>query len=34
MSSAAGFYQSILGFILVLLANFTVRKISAENALF
>ena len=34
MSSAAGFYQSILGFILVLLANFAVRKISAENALF
>ena len=34
MSSAAGFYQSIVGFILVLLANFTVRKISKENALF
>ena len=34
MSSAAGFYQSIVGFALVLLANFTVRKISKENALF
>ena len=34
MSSAAGFYQSIVGFVLVMLANFTVRKISKENALF
>lgn len=34
MSSAAGFYQSIVGFILVLLSNLAVRKISPENALF
>lgn len=34
MSSAAGFYQSVVGFLLVLLANWTVRKISKENALF
>jgi putative aldouronate transport system permease protein len=33
-SSAAGFYQSIVGFILVLLANGIVRKINRENALF
>lgn len=34
MSSAAGFYQSVVGCIVVLLANFTVRKISKEDALF
>ena len=34
MSAAAGFYQSIVGFILVLVANLVVRKISKENALF
>jgi len=35
MSSAAGFYQSIVGFILVLLANWGVKKIGGdENALF
>lgn len=34
MSSAAGFYQSVVGFILVLTANGIVRKISKENALF
>lgn len=34
MASAAGFYQSIVGFILVLSANAVVRKVSAENALF
>lgn len=34
MSSAAGFYQSIVGFILILGANLTVRKIDPENALF
>jgi putative aldouronate transport system permease protein len=33
-SSAAGFYQSIVGFILVLSANFIVRKLDKENALF
>lgn len=34
MSAAAGFYQSVVGFILVLLANWTVRKIDSDNALF
>ena len=34
MSAAAGFYQSIVGFILVLTANGIVRKVSSENALF
>ncbi len=34
MSSAAGFYQSIVGFILVMLSNLVVKKISPENALF
>lgn len=34
MSSAAGLYQSIVGFILVLLSNWIVRRKSKENALF
>ncbi|XEC95693.1 ABC transporter permease [Paenibacillus tarimensis] len=34
MSSAAGVYQSVVGFILVLTANFIVRKINEENSLF
>ena len=34
MSSAAGFYQSVVGFVLVLFANYTVRRIDKENALF
>ena len=34
MSAAAGFYQSIVGFILVLAANALVRKLDSENALF
>lgn len=34
MSSAAGLYQSFVGFILVLTANFVVSKISKEDALF
>jgi len=34
MSSAAGFYQSVVGFVLVLLANMIVSKISKDNALF
>ncbi len=34
MSSAAGFYQSIVGFIVVLIANGIVRKKSPENAMF
>lgn len=34
MSSAAGLYQSVVGFVLVFLSNLLVRKISRENALF
>ena len=34
MSSAAGLYQSLVGFVLVLLSNLVVRKINPENALF
>lgn len=34
MSSAAGLYQSVVGFLLVLFTNLLVRKISPENALF
>jgi ABC-type polysaccharide transport system, permease component len=34
MSTAAGVYQSIVGFILVILANYTVRRLSKDNALF
>ena len=34
MSSAAGAYQSIVGFILVLISNFIVRRIDKERALF
>ena len=34
MSSAAGLYQSVVGFILVLSANLIVRKIDNESALF
>ena len=33
-ASAAGFLQSVLGFVLVLTANMIVRKIDEENALF
>ena len=34
MASAAGVYQSLIGFLLVLAANFIVKKSSSENALF
>lgn len=34
MSAAAGFYQSIVGFVIVLSANAVVRKVSSEDALF
>ncbi len=34
MAAAAGFYQSVVGFIVVLIANGVVRKVSSENALF
>lgn len=34
MSSAAGFFQSIVGFILVMAANWTVKKIDEEKSIF
>ena len=34
MSAAAGFYQSLIGFIIVLAANAIVRKTNEESALF
>jgi putative aldouronate transport system permease protein len=34
MSSAAGFYQSCVGFLLVMISNMIVKKVSPENALF
>ena len=34
MSSAAGLYQSVVGFILVFTANLVVKKFSADDALF
>ena len=34
MSSAAGFYQSCVGFLLVMLSNMIVKKMSPDNALF
>lgn len=34
MSSAAGVYQSLVGFVLVLAANMIVRKISPDDAMF
>lgn len=34
MSSAAGMYQSLVGFVLVLFSNYVVRKVNRDNALF
>ena len=34
MSSAAGVYQSMVGFVLVMAANYIVRKKDPDNALF
>ena len=34
LSAAAGFYQSIVGFVLVVAANAVVRRYSRESALF
>lgn len=34
MSAAVGFYQSIVGFILVLLTNLAVRRINPDNRIF
>ena len=34
MSAAAGLFQSVLGFIIVVSANAFVRKVDSDNALF
>ncbi len=34
MASAAGLYQSVVGFVVVLIANLITKKVSPENALF
>ena len=34
MSAAAGLYQSLVGFVLVLIANAIVRKVDSDNAFF
>lgn len=34
MSTAAGLYQSVVGFILILLSNFIIRRVDPESALF
>ena len=34
MASAAGVYQSVVGFILVLVVNLAVKKLSPEDAMF
>lgn len=34
MASAAGFYQSLVGFALVMLANYVVKRVSPDNALY
>ena len=34
MAAAAGFYQSVVGFVLVILANWLVRRINRDYALF
>jgi putative aldouronate transport system permease protein len=34
MSATTGFYQSVVGFLLILLSNYLVRKVDPENSLF
>ena len=34
MSSAAGLYQSIVGFILILISNAAIRRIDRDSAFF
>lgn len=34
MSSAAGLYQSVVGFVMVIISNFIIRKYDKESALF
>ena len=33
-TAASSLFQSVIGLLLMLLANFTVRKVAPENALF
>jgi putative aldouronate transport system permease protein len=33
MSTAIGLYQSVVGFILVLVSNWVIKKINSDNAL-
>lgn len=34
MAAAVGLYQSIVGFVLIMVANFIIRKVDSESALF
>ena len=34
MSSAAGVYQSLVGFVIVMVSNWIVRKVDKDQALF
>jgi putative aldouronate transport system permease protein len=34
MSSAAGLYQAVVGFVLVILSNYAVRRVDPDSALF
>lgn len=34
LSAAAGFYQSIMGFVMIMLSNLLIRKVSPDNSLF
>ncbi len=34
LSSAAGFYQAIVGFVIIIIANLIVRRVSKDDALF
>jgi putative aldouronate transport system permease protein len=34
MSAAAGLYQAVIGFVLVLVSNLIVRRIDVEKSLF
>ena len=34
MSSAAGFYQAVCGFILIIIVNWAVRRVNKESSLF
>ena len=34
MAAAAGFYQSVVGFLMVIVANWIVRRVNPEHALY